>query len=72
MVKHLPAMQKIRVHSLDQEDSLEKEIATHFRILVWKIPWMEEPDGLQAMESQGVAHDWAHKTHIPLSIIYSL
>ena len=46
MVKNLPAMQDNQVQSLDQEDSLEKEIATHSRILAWRIPWTEEPGGL--------------------------
>ena len=43
MVKHLPTMQETRVRSLGQEDPLEKGMATHFSILAWKIPWMEEP-----------------------------
>ena len=43
MVKHLPAMQ---VRSLDQEDTLEKEMATHSSTLSWKMPWMEEPGRL--------------------------
>ena len=57
MVKCLPAMQETRVQSLGQEDPLEKEKATHFSILVWSIPWTEEPDGLQSMGSQRVRHD---------------
>ena len=48
---------------LGQEDSLEKEMATHSSILAWKIPWTEEPGGLQSKGSQRVRHDWAH-THI--------
>ena len=48
MVKHLPTMQETRVQSLGQEDLLEKEIASHFSILAWKIPWMEEPGRLQS------------------------
>ena len=48
-VKHLPAMQETWVRSLDQEDPLEKEMATHSSILAWRIPWTEEPDGLQSM-----------------------
>ena len=39
--------------------ALEKEMATHSSTLAWKIPWMEEPDGLQSMGSLGVGHDWA-------------
>ena len=48
MVKNLPAVEEIRVQSLGQEDPLEKEMATHSTILAWKIPWMEEPGGLQS------------------------
>ena len=47
-VKHLPTMRKTRVLSLGQEDPLEKEIATHSNIHAWKIPWIEEPVGLQS------------------------
>ena len=50
MVKNLPAMQEARVQSLDQEDSLEKEMATQSSILAWEIPWTEEP-GVQSMGS---------------------
>ena len=57
MVKHLPAMRETWVQSLDQEDPLEKEMATHSSTLAWKIPWMEEPGGLQSMVSQRVGHD---------------
>ena len=47
MVKNLPAMQEKQVQSLDQEDLLEKEMATHSSILAWEIPWTEEPGRLQ-------------------------
>ena len=50
-------MQEKWVRSLGWEDSLEKEMATHSRILAWGIPWTEEPDGLQSMGSQRVGHD---------------
>ena len=53
--KNLPAMQEIRVQSLGQEDLQESGI--HSRILAWKIPWAEEPGGLQSMGSQRVGHD---------------
>ena len=49
MVKNLPAMQEIGVQSLDWEDPLEKGMATHSGILVWRITWTEEPAGLQSM-----------------------
>ena len=64
MVKCLPTVRETQVWSLGQEDPLEKEIATHSCILVWKIPWMEEPGQLQSMESQRIRHDWATNTFI--------
>ena len=57
MVKHLPTMQETWVQSLGWEDLLEKEMETHSSILAWRIPWMEEPGGLQSMGSQRVGHD---------------
>ena len=51
-VKKLPAVQETWVQSLGQEDPLEKEMATHCSILAWRIPWREEPGGLQSMGSQ--------------------
>ena len=51
-VKHLPTMQETQVRFLGQEDPLEKEMATHSSTLTWKIPWTEEPGGLQSMGSQ--------------------
>ena len=56
-VKNLPAMQKTWVQSLGQEDPLEKGIATHSSILAWKIPWTEEPGGVQSLGLQRVRHD---------------
>ena len=61
-LKCLPAMQETRVQSRGREDPLEKdplEKATHSSILAWRIPWMEEPGGLQSTGSQRVGHDWA-------------
>ena len=57
VVKNPPAMREMEVQSLGWEDTLEKEMATHSSILVWEIPWTEEPDGLQFMESQRVGHN---------------
>ena len=51
-VKNLPAVQETRVPSLGWEDPLEKEMAIHSSILAWRIPWTEEPGGLQSMELQ--------------------
>ena len=56
-VKHLPAMQETQVQSLGREDPLEKEMATHSSTLAWRIPWTEEPGGLQSVESQRVRRD---------------
>ena len=56
-VKNLPAMQETLVRSLGQEDPLEKEMATHSSILAWRIPWTEEPGGLQSTGLQRVRHD---------------
>ena len=58
-IKLLPAMQETRVWSLGWEDPLEKEMATYSSIPAWRIPWTEEPGGLQSMGSQRVRHDWA-------------
>ena len=57
MLKRLPAMQETWVQSLGREDPLEKEMATHSSILAWRIPWTEEPGGLQSTGSQRVGHD---------------
>ena len=57
LVKNLPTMQETWVQSLGWEDALEKGKATHSSILAWRIPWTEEPDGLQSMGSQRVRHD---------------
>ena len=55
--KNLPEMQETWVQSLGQEDPLEKEMASHSNILVWKVQWTEKPGGLQFMWSQRVGHD---------------
>ena len=49
IVKNLPAVQETQVQSLDQEDPLEKGMATHSSILAWRIQWTEEPGGLQSI-----------------------
>ena len=59
--------QKIRVLSLGWKDPLEEQMATHFSILAWKIPWTEEPGGLQSMGLQRVEHTWATE-HAPPTI----
>ena len=57
MVKNLPARQETQVRSLGQEYLLEEGMATHSSILAWRIPWTEEPGGLQFMELQRVRHN---------------
>ena len=57
MVKNPLTMKEICVTSLDQKDPLEKGMATHSSILVWRIPWREEPSGLQSMGLQRVRHN---------------
>ena len=52
MVKDLPAMRETQVQSLGWEDPLEKGMATYSNILVWRIPWTEEPGRLQSMKSK--------------------
>ena len=61
MVKNQPVMQETLVRSLDQEDPLKKEMATHSSILAWKIPWTEEPGRLQSVGSQKSRHDLVNK-----------
>ena len=58
MVRNMPVERGTWVWSLCQEDTLEKGMVTHFSILAWRIPWTEEPGGLQSMGSQRVRHDW--------------
>ena len=57
MVKTLPAMRETWVLSQGQEDPLENGMAAHSNILAWRIPWTEEPGGLQSTGSQKVRHD---------------
>ena len=52
-------MEETWVRSLGWEDALEEGMATHSSVLAWRIPWAEEPGGLQPMGSQGVGHDLA-------------
>ena len=59
MVKSLPAVLETGVRSLGQEDPLEAGMAIHSSILAWRIPWTEEPGGLQYIRSQTVGHDWS-------------
>ena len=64
-VKNPPAMQKIQVQFLGLEDPLEKGMATHARILAWRIAWTKEPGGLQAMVLQRVRHYLGTNRHMP-------
>ena len=56
-VKNLPAMQETQVRSLGGKDPLQNEMANQSSVLAWRIPWTEEPDGLQSMGSQRVGQD---------------
>ena len=56
-------MQKTQIQSLDQDDPLEEELAIHSSTLAWRIPWTEEPGGLQSMGSQRVRHNCATNFH---------
>ena len=59
-VKNQPAiqeLQKLQIRSLGQEDPLEKGMATYSNILAWRIPWTDDPGGLQSMGSQRAGHD---------------
>ena len=56
-IKNLPAVWETQVQTLGQEDPLEKDMATHSSTLSWRIPWTEEPGGLQSMGSQRVGHN---------------
>ena len=62
MVKNLPAMQGTRVLSLGQEDPLEEGMAIHSSILIWRIPWTEEPGRQQSIGSQRVGHECVTNT----------
>ena len=57
MVKNLPAVQETQAQFLGWEDPLEKGMATHSGVLAWRIPWTEEPGGLQSMRLQRVGDD---------------
>ena len=68
-LKRLPEMRETWVRSQGWEDSLEKEMATHSSILAWRIPWTEEPGGLQSTGSQRVRHDWVTSLYKPILLI---
>ena len=63
-LKRLPGMRETWVRSRGQEDPLEKEMATHSSTLAWRIPWREEPGGLQSTGSQRVGHDCVTSLHL--------
>ena len=72
MVKNLPARQETWVQFLGQEEPLEKEMATHSSILAWRIPWTEEPGGLQSRGLQRVRYYLATKPPSPLLMLRSM
>ena len=63
-------MQKTWVQSLGLEDPLEKGMATNYSILAWRIPWTEEPKGLESMGSRRIRHNWVTKTFTSLHTYY--
>ena len=66
-------MREIWVQSLGLEDPLEKGTATHSSILAWRIPWTEEPGGLQSVGSQKIGYDWVtNTTSIPAMLLLGL
>ena len=69
IVKALPAVQETPVWSLGWEDALEKGMTTHSSLLAWRIPWTEEPGGLQSMELPMVGCDWVTGTHFATSLL---
>ena len=71
MVTDLPAMQETWVWFLGWVDPLEKGMATHSSILAWRIPWTEDPGGIQSMELQRVEHDWVTNTHTHIQYNFS-
>ena len=56
-IKNLPAVQETRIRFLNGEDPLKNVIATHLSILAWRIPWAEEPGGIQSIGSQRIGHN---------------
>ena len=72
MVKNLPVIQETQVRSLRWEDALEKGMAIHSSLLAWRIPWTEEPDGLQSMGSQRVGYNWTTNGHLLGLLIVSM
>ena len=65
-------MQETQAWFMGQEDPLEKEMATYSSLLAWRIPWTEEPGGLQSMELQRVGHGWATNTFTSLHWINTI
>ena len=72
VVKYLPAMQEMHVRSLGQEDPVEEDMATHSKILAWRIPWTEELGGLQCIAWQKVGHNWSDWAWTPCHSLASL
>ena len=68
LVKSLPAMQETWVWSLGREDPLEECMAAHSSILAWRIPWTEEPGGLQSMGLQRVRYEWVTNTQTYMEV----
>ena len=71
-VKHMPTMWETWIRFLGWEDPLEKEMATHPSIHAYKIPWANEPGGLQSIGSQRVGHDWGTSLHFTCNLAWQL
>ena len=68
-LKNLPTLQETQVRILDQEDPLEEGMATRSSLLAWRIPWTEEPGGLQSIGLQRIRHDWSNWAHMHKEVI---
>ena len=68
----LQETQETQVQSLSQEDPLEEDMATYSSTLTWRIPWTEEPGGLQSMGSQRLRHDWSDLAHTNTKPVWGL
>ena len=67
--KNLPTLKETQVRILDQEDPLEEGMATGSSLLAWRIPWTEEPGGLQSMGLQRIRHDWSNWAHMHKEVV---
>ena len=69
LVKNPPAVQEIQIRSLDRDDPLEKEMATDYSILAWRIPWTEEPRGLRVTKESEMTEPLNHRHHLACFLV---